>query len=306
MKAFFSIFLGLMVVGCGKDSESTDQSKNRADGQKGSSKESSANNTGKENTNTEPKKPAEKSNPESSIRLPEAGAWVLHKMVINVVSKDDKGEEKEAKVSGSFKVSSLGSKVIKGKRCRGVEIELKIQLDKLDFVLESQREQSKKKFADFTKNNPFIINFMFDEKALQTNENPLQSLVFMKMAMLGEVGEVPLALLGSQGIVPAPDSRDKAKNLEVKVIKTKLGDLECSGDIRGVDFPFVSPTNQSGDKSALSLEVWRNDSVPFGMVSTLATLKATLKGLPGETQATMSLIVQEVGKGAVSQMPKPE
>lgn len=291
MKYIFSILLSIGFVGCGKKSE------NSADGQTVPGGNQSANNAKRGTPNKQAQSP--KTGDDKLLkRLPEAGSWVLHKFALNVDAKGVNGEEVKLNVGGSLKVSLLETKVIKGKRCRPIETEIVIQIEKSNLPNgdQEQFQQMREKLKDMKT----IIQFLFDEIGLESHENPLKSLVAIKVGMgmqngKVEVKEIP-GVRDFLGLV-APETKNKAKKLEEKEVATKLGKLICSGDMRRVELK-----TEVVDELAITLEVRRHESVPFGMVSTLATLK----GKDGETLATLTLTVQEVGKGAVSQLPKPE
>lgn len=294
MKFLFPMFLGFLIVGCGKDFRPVDQADKLGDNQKEAGPNQPTGETKKEAANTKPESSG-KGGEEFLNRLPKAGAWVLHEIELNVELKDDEGKELAFKASGTVKIASLDTEIIEGKRCRAIETELKLQIDKLEMP-----EAEQEKFQQLRKNlkdmPPIVLNFKFDEVGLQKHENPLKNLVSLKAVLPdGQVQEIPNALV-FVGMI-SPGLKDKAKILEVKEIETKLGKLKCSGDVRNVDLNLGL-----GEGLVTSLEVLRHESVPFGMVSTLATLK----GKDDKTIATLTLKVKEVGKGAVSKLPKSE
>jgi len=289
------VLLGIVLVGCGKDVRPVE----KADKPDGNPKEGGSipSSEGKKKgpANTKPESSG-KGGEEFLNRLPKAGAWVLHEIELNVELKDDDGKELAFKASGTVKIASLDTEIIEGNRCRAIETELKLQIDKLGTAPEAEQE----KFQQLRKNlkdmPPIVLNFKFDEVGLQKHENPLKNLVSLKAVLPdGQVQEIPNALV-FVGMI-SPGLKDKAKILEVKEIETKLGKLKCSGDVRNVDLNLGL-----GEGLVTSLEVLRHESVPFGMVSTLATLK----GKDDKTIATLTLKVKEVGKGAVSKLPKSE
>jgi hypothetical protein len=275
------------LVGCGKDSRPAEN----ADKHFGNKKEGGANSSSKETkkgaANAKPE-PTSKEGPEYLNRLPEAGAWVLHKWKVYGADKNEKGEAEEVKFTGSIKVSSLESEIIKGKRCRGVEMELKVEKMELPKGQKFAEPEDLKKLSELE----LILNFWFDENGLKMGEDPFKNLVSASILANGQVLDFPNVLTEALG---ASETKDKAKRLEIKEIETKLGKMKCSGDVRKLIIGL-------GNGMPMTLEVRRHESVPFGMVSTLATVKG---GKDGEIM-TVSFDVQEVGKGAVSKLPKSE
>tara|TARA_B110000438_G_scaffold6949_1_gene6849 strand:+ start:892 stop:1776 length:885 start_codon:yes stop_codon:yes gene_type:complete len=289
------LMIGLVaLVGCGKDSRPAENADKRVGNKKEGGENPSSEETKKGAANAKLESTG-KGGEEYLNRLPEAGTWVLHELAINLEFKDDEGKERRFKFSGTVKIASLDTEFIKGKRCRAIEIEteLKMQTDKAGGP-EAEQEKIQQLFGNLKNMPPFVLNFTFDEVGLQKQEDPFQSFVAIRVAVGGLVQELPIPL--GKGFI-APELKDKAKKLELKEIETKLGKLKCTGDVRNVDI-----NRGLGEKSVISLEVRRHESVPFGMVSTLATLK----GKDDKTIATLTLKVKEVGKGAVSKLPKSE
>jgi len=230
-------------------------------------------------------------------RLPESGAWALYdgKLFLSLPSpekeKVDNGKEEKPPFRCTLKISSLGTQINKGKKCQVVEVE--VSLLNLKDIMAGLGLGVSDELPD---NMGLVLNLKFDSDSLEIHEDPLRSLVALEGGVLtdGQFEKIDdfsseLLRVINSGLIK-PQTNDSAKKIEKKIIETKIGKLECTGDSRNI---LVAD-----DRMNIDFEVRRNDSVPFKMVST----SMTIRDKTGKIVGSASLDIQATGKDAVSKM----
>ncbi len=206
-------------------------------------------------------------------RLPKDGAWAEYK----IESKETNPDGSEVTLTGTLKLSSVGTAQVDGKACRWIELETNAKRNKEEFTT--------------------IDKLLIPEEQLTVGKDPLKH-ILKAWCQHSQIPGGP-RLIDSQGqemkhvkpLVHGPYKN--AQKLESKLLDNKkLGKLECEG---------VSATEKMGGLN-ISYDIRLNEKSPFGVV----TLRYKLETMQGGQTSGMetNLTLSDFGTDAKSALPK--
>lgn len=218
------------------------------------------------------------------FQLPKDGTWVQFNTDGSEIDGRD-GDKEE--FGGTITVSSVGTKTVKGEKCRWIEI----------------RHTWQKSTRGDTDDRVRILKCLIPEKHLGRGKTPSKHVVRgWRVGYLGSKGKGrPHGVRRSDGsmdfgqpggmILGGP--LKNSKKLKAKSISTKLGKFQCKGLTGTFDVKLGKRT------APYTLTVWLNEKVPFGVVR----FKMVGKEPDGDV-ITFSGTVLAKGTRAESELPK--
>lgn len=211
------------------------------------------------------------------MKLPEDGSWVEYFL---------EGREDDTGGQGTLRLSSVGSETVDGKKCRWIELEMKLTPEGRD---ERQR---------------LILKLLIPEKHLTRGESPGTQILrgwFQRTFGEGkaEVKEFDGANAGPLSWVTGAllmGPCEQKTDLDPEKIDYQRGRLEC----RGIGGTFAYSMNVNGKLYKLpgTVKTHFHGSVPCGTAS--LEIDTTL---PGGDPVLLKFAVNDFGKGSESRLP---
>lgn len=205
-------------------------------------------------------------------QLPQDGAWVLFDAEIALARGDQKVDG-----TGTLRMSSIGTAVEDGVKCRWIEFNLTMDAN--------------------GQNRVIVSKLLVPEDQLTEGKKPVEHRVrgWIRMGAGNEVVELSDSNLGP---IPAfiANPLTNVQQIEAKIVASKLGELSCSGLTGNTEFA------ERTTKNKVAFETRRHEKAPFGVVTSRMKIDVERDGNVTES-LDMSLQLHDLGEAAISELP---
>ena len=187
--------------------------------------------------------------------------------------------DRERKINGNLRISSVGSATHEGEKCRWLEYQMTM--------------------IDGGQERVIVAKILVPEKHLKAGEDALTKRVrgWIRMHKDADVDELIDRRMGPLRSFLAGPLKDKKEQDAVEIDNSKLGKLSCPG---------VTGTFEYAERNGLTTvnyEIRRNEKAPFGVVTCKMTIENRRNGEVREAiKGTFTL--SDHGKGAKSALDK--
>ncbi len=205
-------------------------------------------------------------------QLPKDGVWVLFDAEIALTRGDQKMDG-----TGTLRMSSVGTAVEDGVKCRWIEFNLTLDVN--------------------GQNRVIVSKLLLPEDQLTEGKKPVEHRVrgWIRMGAGNEVVELSESNLGPIPAFIANPLTD-VQPLEAQIVVSKLGELSCSGLTGNTEFAERTTNNK------VAFETRRHKKAPFGVVTSRMEIDVQRDGNVTES-LVLSLAIQDVGEDVESELP---
>lgn len=225
-------------------------------------------------------------------QLPEDTSWVLFKLE-GLQDKTKKGGQVE-RFAGQLKISSVGTVIVDGKKCRWIETE------------QTYRRPDDPTYEERGR----VFKVLIPERQLARGIAPIDDIQRGWTAGLGKFAGGPREIKKTVGI-PIPRTEFEvetqfylggpaadARPLEPEVVECKLGKFKCAGVAGSLDASTL-PNSGNVQVQPPTFEIRLHEKAPFGVVS--YTIRAIE---PSGNRVEVKATLEDFGRTAVSRLPR--
>lgn len=209
-------------------------------------------------------------------RLPEDGAFVQYDLDINLGSP---GNQRNLK--GEMRLSSVGTEVVLDDKCRWIEMKITLKIEGQEQLL--------------------YWKALIPEKELARGKSPGDKVVRCWVRLPGQndavsVPDLKLPEAGPLQMFLAGPPTNPQKLEKMEVTNTKLGKLECEGEVAEHEF------DRDNRKVKAKFEHRFHEKALFGVVSSKMTFQNIRNGVEEEAGSVV-MTLSDTGTSALTELP---